>query len=81
VLDRHSVVNVGVLEWSAEDCGFDLQLGQTDDGDNSAGFCSLSLILSYDECMTVVQHIGYYFIHEIIMLIALYLTNTVNSVS
>jgi hypothetical protein len=42
VLDRHSVVNVGVLEWSAEDCGFDLQLGQTDDGDNSAGFCSLS---------------------------------------
>ena len=32
VLDRHSVVNVGVLEWSAEYCGIDLQLGQTDDG-------------------------------------------------
>jgi len=31
--------------------------------------------------MTVVQHISYYFIHEMIMLIALYLTNTVNSVS
>jgi hypothetical protein len=27
-MDRHRVVNVGVLEWSAEDCGFDLQLGQ-----------------------------------------------------
>jgi hypothetical protein len=34
------------------------------------------LILSYDECMTVVQHISYYFIHEMIMLIALYLTNS-----